>query len=789
MLQNLLNNPVQPFRATPDSRFYYNHPSIESARQTLLRAVIRSEGPVVVLGGSGYGKSLLAEVIADQLCQRLDVAMLQSARLRNRRALLQSILFELKLPYLDLSEGELRLSILDRLEPSPETAPEGVLIVVDEAHTLHWKLLDELRLITNFSRNHQPRVKLALFGNMQLEETLASPQLDSFNQRLAARCYLQPMSRSETSNYIQHQLRECGIDPATVITQEALSAVFSASDGIPRLVNQLMDHSIWLACSNAQSPISASLIDDAWRDLQQLPTPWSSGKEDASPTSVTIEYGALADDDDDHDDLTLAPDSLSRFLKGTHPNTDAEPVTSYFDYSAPAESETESDVNSACSPECELQLNDEQLAALHIVADQSEVHCPTQCSELTSEDQTAPLNCLNPVQLGVEGFRLDDDNNFFSAFQSTASSVFLKELAESTEDDSWRVQPAATRHYEIEVTLPQQAEQSINIPFPRVVAASQPDEGFVAGDSNSTVLGNDWFAPSDSGVGSSIPMTPLSASDNERIMNLVAEQQQYDAMGVWENDPPLSLQAEPAQSDQPIDRSENFFGDDFEEDLDLSIDKPSAAVRSERPRAVASSDAIEQTEQSMDYLQRIEKYAEALSSAAQAVNDNRMSEEICHQDNQSTKPCSQSGEFNELCQDQPVLDDSLWCIDVSCASATSQLDKPLEESIEDLVAQLNFSAFSTESFSVEQIQLDADYRSVPFDSVRRGTDNEVYMMHRPIIAMDSDPEPVDTISDDRDLLIIEEEIPVSMRNQTNNNADQPTQRTTSYSQLFTRLRK
>jgi hypothetical protein len=191
----------------------------------------------------------------------------------------------------------------------------------------------------------------------------------------------------------------------------------------------------------------------------------------------------------------------------------------------------------------------------------------------------------------------------------------------------------------------------------------------------------------------------------------------------------------------------------------------------------------------MDYLQRIEKYAEALSSAAQAVNDNRMSEEICHQDNQSTKPCSQSGEFNELCQDQPVLDDSLWCIDVSCASATSQLDKPLEESIEDLVAQLNFSAFSTESFSVEQIQLDADYRSVPFDSVRRGTDNEVYMMHRPIIAMDSDPEPVDTISDDRDLLIIEEEIPVSMRNQTNNNADQPTQRTTSYSQLFSRLRK
>ncbi len=33
---------------------------------------------------------------------------------------------------------------------------------------------------------------------MRLEDTFAHPQMDSFNQRLAARCYLQPMTREQT---------------------------------------------------------------------------------------------------------------------------------------------------------------------------------------------------------------------------------------------------------------------------------------------------------------------------------------------------------------------------------------------------------------------------------------------------------------------------------------------------------------------------------------------------------------------------------------------------------------
>lgn len=291
----------RPFGAIPDTRFYFPHHSIQSALDTTVRAITRAEGPVVALGGTGYGKSLLAELVCEALCDRLDIVKLQSARICSRQALLQNILYELQLPYRGLSEGELRLSILDRLEPSPETAPEGILLVIDEAHTLHAKLLDELRLLTNFSRNNQGRVRLLMLGNMRFEETLASPLLESLNQRLAARCYLQPMNREETVEYVRHQLRISGRNPESSITEDALRAVFSASDGIPRLVNQLMDHTLMMASKRASSLVSSDLVNESWAELQQLPTPWTAGKTEDALVSQgnAIEFGELDESPDE----------------------------------------------------------------------------------------------------------------------------------------------------------------------------------------------------------------------------------------------------------------------------------------------------------------------------------------------------------------------------------------------------------------------------------------------------------------------------------------------------------
>ncbi len=117
-----------------------------------------------------------------------------------------------------------------------------------------------------------------LIGSLQLEETLALPEMSSFNQRLAARCFLQPMNRVQTADFVRHQFTCAGVDPKQIITRDALENVYIASEGIPRLVNQVMDHALILAIAGDQYPISASLIQEAWSDLQQLPMSWNQAE-------------------------------------------------------------------------------------------------------------------------------------------------------------------------------------------------------------------------------------------------------------------------------------------------------------------------------------------------------------------------------------------------------------------------------------------------------------------------------------------------------------------------------
>ncbi|MFO1063916.1 MAG: AAA family ATPase [Pirellulales bacterium] len=299
MYEELFQTTNRPFRATPDPRYYFPFESMEQTRQTVLRVVRRAEGPAVVMGNVGLGKSLLSLILAEDCYDRFDVVRLHATRLCSRRALLQNILFELKLPFRDLSEGELRLSLMERMEPGSGHAADGLVLIVDEAHTLPVKLIEELRLITNFARGGQCRAQLVLVGNLQLEETFALPELNSFNQRIAARCFLQPMNRRQTFDYIRHQFQCVRIESKEIITSDAMESVFVASDGIPRLINQVMDHALILAVANGQTPISAALIQEAWSDLQQLPVAWATPEQKSGPA---IEFGVLSEEEDFEND-------------------------------------------------------------------------------------------------------------------------------------------------------------------------------------------------------------------------------------------------------------------------------------------------------------------------------------------------------------------------------------------------------------------------------------------------------------------------------------------------------
>lgn len=317
------------FLAAPDPNRYFPANTVEEARRRISRSLERGEGPALVIGGTGMGKSMLLEVLASQFHGKLKTVLLAGAQLCTRRALQQSILFQLGLPYRGVEEGELRLSLLSHLRPR-EGEAQRLLLLVDEADSLPTRLLEELRALTNITASGEVLVSLVLAGKPALEERFAEPELEAFSQRIAQRCYLAAFGREETFQYLRAQVSAAGMQ-AGFFAQDGLEAVFAATDGVPRLVNQLGDQLVWLSDETGYAPIDGAIVQQAWSEIQQLPAPWNL--QNAEPVGTTVEYGELTLEDEllDEEELALIPLN-GRDSSGPYGEDDA-----YFEPLSPAE--------------------------------------------------------------------------------------------------------------------------------------------------------------------------------------------------------------------------------------------------------------------------------------------------------------------------------------------------------------------------------------------------------------------------------------------------------------------
>ena len=292
----------RPFGSAPNADCWFPAEAIEQARVALTQSIDLAGGVGLLVGPPGTGKSLLLERLAADFGNTFQVATLASARLCSRRALLQNILFELGRPYRGLAEGELRLDLIEHVRTLKDGV-RGVLLLVDEAHGLPLKLLDELRMLTNLACHGNPCVQLVLGGSANLEEKMADPRMNSLSQRISARGYLESMVYAETCDYVRFQVSRVG-GAGDLFSEDALGAIYHATGGTPRVINQLCNQVLLSHTQRQENQITEAAVERAWAELQQLPAPWNehtatteTGEVGQVPSGAgVIEFGPLEDE-------------------------------------------------------------------------------------------------------------------------------------------------------------------------------------------------------------------------------------------------------------------------------------------------------------------------------------------------------------------------------------------------------------------------------------------------------------------------------------------------------------
>jgi len=295
-----------PFPVAPVADQACLLPSWQEHLDQLQATLQQQQGPAVILGSAGTGKTMLLAVLAQRLTPHFRVCHLRDGGLDNRLDFWKTLLFELGLPLPGADVNDCRRALLSALRQQPEFAGD-LLLLIDEAHTLSVEVLEQLRLLSNIIEQGHSRVQFVLAGNQPLEEQLLTPQSNSLNQRIHCRVYLSGMGLAELFSYIDFHWRRVGGDQHP-FSDEAVRALHTATLGIPRLVHQLADQALGFATQQHLESIDETSIQIAWSRWQHLPvpqlnrgshTPDSAVANTASTTATTaasvVEFGSLDD--------------------------------------------------------------------------------------------------------------------------------------------------------------------------------------------------------------------------------------------------------------------------------------------------------------------------------------------------------------------------------------------------------------------------------------------------------------------------------------------------------------
>lgn len=260
----------KPFSITPDPRYLYMSERHAEALAHLIYGVKESGGFIQLTGEVGTGKTTLVRSLLQQLPDFADVAVVLNSQL-SRVEFLSSICEELKVTLPEQRNSIKALTdVLNAYLLHNHSQGRRTILIVDEAQNLRVDVLEQVRLLTNLETAKQKLLQIILIGQPELRELLARNDMRQLAQRITGRYHLEPLTREESSAYVDHRLKVAGaIGP--IFSVAAKRELFKLSGGVPRMINVIADRALLGAFTIEEHQITPELVREAGAEVYDQP--------------------------------------------------------------------------------------------------------------------------------------------------------------------------------------------------------------------------------------------------------------------------------------------------------------------------------------------------------------------------------------------------------------------------------------------------------------------------------------------------------------------------------------
>ena len=257
---------LPPFDITPNPRFLFLTEKHREAINHLLYGIRERKGYVQLTGEVGAGKTTVCRAMLRQLDSHFSTALITNPVLSSNE-LMRAIATEFGLEAKGLDRHDTVAAINSFLVQQVQQCGDAVLII-DEAQNLTEELLEQVRLLSNLEMENRKLLQIILLGQPELRDRLNSPRLRQLRQRITVRYHLNPLTRPEVAQYIQHRLGLAGAKGRPAFTKPAVWRICNYSGGIPRLVNAVCDKALLAGFVEHSDRITYRMVGRAIRELE-----------------------------------------------------------------------------------------------------------------------------------------------------------------------------------------------------------------------------------------------------------------------------------------------------------------------------------------------------------------------------------------------------------------------------------------------------------------------------------------------------------------------------------------
>jgi type II secretory pathway predicted ATPase ExeA len=259
----------QPFGVTPDSRFLYLGSKHREAMASLIYGTETNRGFLALIAKPGMGKTSLLYQYLDYWRDRARTAFVFRTDC-DSRDFIRHVLLDLGVDVSGMNLPAMH-DTLNGLLTQEMRAGRRFVLVIDEAQNLEEKVLESVRLLSNFETPWLKLMQIVLAGQPQLADRLASPSMTQLRQRISMVIRLEPLDYEEVNAYINHRLWMAGCEEPATFTVGARRLIAEHSEGIPRNINNLCFNAMSLGFALRRKTIDRDIILNVIADLDLEP--------------------------------------------------------------------------------------------------------------------------------------------------------------------------------------------------------------------------------------------------------------------------------------------------------------------------------------------------------------------------------------------------------------------------------------------------------------------------------------------------------------------------------------